>query len=72
MGEESSESVHVTERTQISLPVFAQFLAWIVAALFIYGAVNARVSVVESKQSETERRLNSIESKIDVLLSRGK
>ncbi len=61
----------VTESTKVSLPVLAQIVAWVVAMMLIYAVVNARVSVVESKQGETERRLNSIESKIDVLLSRG-
>lgn len=45
-----------------------QIVAWIVAALLTYGAVNARVSVVESKQYENERRLQRIEEKVDRLI----
>lgn len=41
---------------------------FIVTALLTYGAVNARVAVVESKQLDNERRLQRIEDKIDRLV----
>jgi len=53
-------------------PQFAlQIIAWIVGLVLVYGAVNTRVTVLESRAGDTERRLGSIESKIDVLLQRG-
>lgn len=43
-------------------------IQFLISGLLIYGAVNARVSVVESKQMENERRLQRIEDKVDRLL----
>lgn len=48
--------------------VWVWFINFIVTSLLIYGAVNARVSVVEAKQFENERRLQRIEDKLDHLI----
>ena len=42
----------------------------IVTALLTFAAINARVSVVESRQDGTEQRLQRIESKLDMLIQR--
>lgn len=57
-------------RIRIDPGVAIQVLAWIVAAVVTYGAINARVAVVESKQNDSERRMERIENKIDDLLRR--
>lgn len=44
------------------------FIQFMISGLLIYAAVNARVSVVEAKQIENERRLQRIEDKVDRLL----
>lgn len=59
-------------RIRIDPTLAFNVLAWLfsalVAGIVTYGAVNARVSVVESKQGESERRLERIENKVDQLL----
>lgn len=57
-------------RIKISTSLVLQVGAWIIGVMVAYAAVTARLAVVESKQTETERRLLSIENKIDVLLTR--
>lgn len=62
------------DRVRFSWTVVAWFLGVIVTALLTYGAttntVNARVSVLESKQDAGEKRLERIEEKLDRLLER--
>ena len=41
-----------------------------VTVLLTYAAMNARVSVVESRQGSTEQRLERIETKLDMLIQR--
>lgn len=55
-------------RIKVDPTVAIQIIAWIVAALVTYGAINARVAVVESKQTALEQRMERIENKIDRLL----
>lgn len=47
-----------------------QVIVWLIAALLTYGAINVRVAVVESKQVESDKRMERIENKIDRLLER--
>lgn len=63
---------HQQHRVRISPGFAMQVIAWIVGIVMVYGAVNTRVTVLETKNADTERRLGSIESKIDLLLQRGK
>lgn len=62
------------DRVRFSWTVVAWLLGVIVTALLTYGAttntVNARVSVLESKQEAGEKRLERIEQKLDRLLER--
>lgn len=55
-------------RIKVEPTVAIQVIAWIIAAVFTYGIINARVSVVESKQDASERRMERIEQKVDRLL----
>lgn len=55
---------------RLDASVIMQIIGWMAAVLLTYGAVNARISVVESKQVESERRMQRIESKVDQLLDR--
>jgi hypothetical protein len=48
--------------------VAIQIVLWIVAAVLTYGAVNARVAVLETRQLDLERRLGRIEDKLDTVL----
>jgi hypothetical protein len=74
-AEDAREARRLTQmnsngRIRIDPMVAFQVIAWIVAALVTYGAINARVSVVESRQGESDRRLQRIEDKVDQLLQR--
>lgn len=52
---------------KIAWPIVVQVVTWIVAALLTYGAITARIAVVESKQNDNDRRQDRIELKIDRL-----
>lgn len=45
-------------------------LTVIVTVLLTWAAVQSRIAVLETQQNNTERRLQSIEMKIDTLLQR--
>jgi len=47
-----------------------QIGGWSIAALLAYGAARSDIAVLQSRQGETERRLESIERKVDQLLAR--
>lgn len=55
--------------------IFIAAAGWAISAYVGYAAamsnLNVRVAVLESSRPEVERRLTSIETKIDVLLGRG-
>lgn len=52
-------------------PSFAiQVIGWIIAVAMIYGTFDKRLAVLEDNRSGFERRLMSIENKVDQLLSR--
>lgn len=53
---------------RIRIDWFLQIVAWVVGLMVAYGAMSARVAVVESKQIDGERRMERMESKIDRLL----
>jgi hypothetical protein len=53
---------------QVPTQIWVWVVNFLVTGLLTYGAVNARVAVVESKQLENERRLQRIEEKIDRLV----
>lgn len=65
-------------RTQTGMATMGEWFKWLLgialAALMGYQAtvntVNARISILEAKQSGVEQRLDRMESKIDMLLSR--
>lgn len=60
----------ISDQTAVRLPLVAQFVVWLAMALLTYGAINARISVVETKQGESERRMERIENKLDRVLDR--
>lgn len=52
-------------------PTFAfQIVAWIVAALLTYGAMSSRLAVVETRQGESDRRMERVEQKLDRIIER--
>lgn len=56
--------------TSISASLVMSIVVWIVGAVLTYGAVNARLSVIESKQQDSDSRLERIEDKLDLVLER--
>lgn len=62
----------MTERIKVPAQIALQVVGWVVAASLAYGAVNARVAVLESRVQESDRRLERIESKIDRIFERVK
>jgi len=55
-------------RIRVDPTLLLQVVAWLIVAVATYGAISSRVAVVETKQSETDRRLERIEQKLDDLL----
>lgn len=53
------------ERFKISRETAFQIVGWIAAALLAYGAVNARVAVLESRVQSTDQRLERMENTIE-------
>lgn len=69
----------IDSRTGVSVPILTQIIAWIVGMMLFYSAVNARISVVETQQTSSEKRedqmqqqMNRIERKLDQALERGR
>ena len=56
-------------RLKLDPTVAFQIVAWIVAALLTYGAISARISVVEVRQADIGQRLDRIERKLDTALT---
>lgn len=55
----------------ISTSLAMSIVVWIVGAVLTYSVVTSRVAVIESRQTESDRRLERIENKLDAVLSRG-
>lgn len=66
-GDRASET---NGRIKVAPATLIQIAVWAVSLALGYAAITNRLSVVETKQSDSERRLYSIEQKIDVLLAR--
>jgi hypothetical protein len=62
MGVESSRGIAVQWVVQI--------VGWLTAMLMAYGMARSDIAVLQTKQIETDRRLERIELKIDTLLLR--
>ncbi len=45
-------------------------VGWIITIMLAYGVVNARVAVLESRQGDSERRLQRMEEKLDRIWER--
>ena len=56
-------------RLKLDPAVAFQIVAWIVAALLTYGAISARIAMVEVRQTDIGQRLDRIEQKIDAALT---
>lgn len=57
-------------RIRVDPSVAMQVIAWIVGVLLVYGAVNTRVSVLETKYDGLKEQLNVINLKLDRLVER--
>lgn len=55
-------------RIKVSYSAAAQVIGWLVAALLTYGAINARVSVVESQVQDMKEAVTEIRSDVKTLL----
>lgn len=55
-------------RIKIDKTTAVQVIAWIVAALLTYGAINARVAVVESQVNDMKEALTEIRQDVKTLL----
>jgi outer membrane murein-binding lipoprotein Lpp len=58
----------VDERTKVSAPFVMQIGGWIVGLMLVYGAVNARVAVLEAKYDNLREQLVQINQKLDRLM----
>lgn len=47
-----------------------RLLTLVIAVLLAYAAMTSRVSVIEAKQQDLERRLERMEDKLDILVQR--
>lgn len=59
-------------RIKLDPTVAIQIVAWIVAALLTYGAINARVAVVEDKMQRFQDDVREIKSDVKELLRQAK
>lgn len=57
-------------KAKLPIPAVWHLLTLVVAVILAYAAVTSRVSVVETKQSVTDQRLERLENKIDHILER--
>jgi hypothetical protein len=57
-------------RIKIDPTIALQIVAWIVAGLVTYGAINARVSVVESQMDTFKADVQEMKQDIKTLLRR--
>ena len=57
-------------RVRLSLTIVAQGGAWIGAVVLAYGAVNARVSVLEDRYNRLEQDIREIKGDVKALLRR--
>lgn len=55
---------------KVAIGLALTLLGWIVTVALAWGGQGARISIVEAKQQENERRLERIEQKLDQLLQR--
>jgi hypothetical protein len=62
----------MTERFKVSQSTALTVIGWIVTALLAYGAVNARVAVLETKVQNSDQRMQRVEDKIDRIWERVK
>lgn len=60
----------MTGNGKIAIGWVLQLVALVSACLVAYGLARADIAVLQTKQGETERRLERIELKIDQLLAR--
>lgn len=62
------QTTSVNSKTSIALPIVIQVIFWIIAAMATYGAVNARVAVVESKVDQFKDDVREMKMDIKELL----
>lgn len=57
-------------RIRVDPRLLISVVGWLVSILLAWGYMGARVAVVESKQGDSDRRIERIEQKIDILIDR--
>ncbi|HXU04410.1 MAG TPA: hypothetical protein VN903_25790 [Polyangia bacterium] len=55
-------------RIKVDPAIALQIVAWIVGVMLVYGAVNARVSVLETKYDALKESLTLINLKLDRIM----
>lgn len=63
---------HGNGRIKMSPSTLAQLVVWLVSILLAYGALNARISVLETKNDTQARDLIEIKNDVKALLQRVK
>jgi hypothetical protein len=64
----AAENNNGNGKLRIEPGLLLQIVAYVVGLAVAYGAMSARVAVVESKQIDGDRRMERMEQKIDRLL----
>lgn len=57
-------------RFRVSVTIAVQVVAWVAAVVLAYGAVNARVSVLEDRYQRIEQDIREIKGDVKALLQR--
>lgn len=57
-------------RIRVNPAVLVQIVAWLVSILLAYGALNARISVLETKYDQQARDISEIKADVKQLLKR--
>jgi hypothetical protein len=58
-------------RYRVSWEVIATVVAWLVGGLLAYGALNARIQVLEDRYDRLVRDIGEIKQDVKVLIQRG-
>jgi len=58
-------------RISLSFTVLAQVAGWLIGVLLAYGAIQARVAVVENNVSALQTDLREVKTDVKTLLLRG-
>ena len=62
----------VDEKSKLAVPLVLQIVAWVVGFMVVYGAMSARVSVLEDQYRRTQSDIQEMKQDIKTLLLRTK